>query len=806
VLQSEFIVGFLVTVEGKSEFIYTEIPCTLHVGDRSTAEVLRCQIQRIMDLPLMQTIRALFKTIFDLTTADLGSNNVRCENSFRRDFVAATRMSGMCVAHRYSTIQGCTFKILHACVSGTIAYTMTQKASGNFEKLQKSLRDALLARVLVFIGLPAPGEASDESRAQQALLTFIGKLSTRPYRKKQLLLLAHFFKGSPQSDQVALYLPVGLSADAQQAIVAKWADDAAEALLPYAIPLFARHRWCTSSDTFAGLGLLALQNNLLPEATSRWMVMMGHKAQIPSQWEDGDNLDLALVADPSGQMNETYWTAFNERNRRDALSFGLDPSTPTHLVLLMGSMEPLIQSFHQVLHLGSCEYEAKELKRAAVGGDRSYPILEMVSSRLVRAYYQKARVVCFNPGDHWAVLPESSRTERSTSIAFSLNMRSVAGIEVTVNWVYLAYPFRLWILVDQETDLEAALDAIMGDCKETWDDFTMKFRALFPTRDTLASGECRLILISIAIIFRIHMARIENRHAFIGRMLRDRGSTWLCELLSICSDWVLATSRRLEKEGWQNRVRKSRRQSEPAPRTRAAVDSSFASAAPAKPKHATVRGGRQRAFASQWLRRNKRLPGESRADHFKRLSDAYRSAPQPVLDRMLEIGRLATMSARSGGSSFGLSKRQFITIAVRRAGVAVPPPMGLDSSTLAVVSAFQGDVRIEAILAELKVRRIEEVKKTKAELEERETIVAEWSCQRWGPTSAPNDAHGPSYSEYLPQASYCRFPFPIPNRFDLRGCQWLPANAKLGQMVPLICVVCISPRAPRKCKKQFKCF
>jgi hypothetical protein len=357
VLQSELMVGFLVSFQGALEFIYCDVPSGLKVGDRSTAEVLRVQIERVLNLPLLRKMRAMFPTFVNMTSGDLGSNNTRCENSYIRDFPTEWRLFLFCLAHRYSTVQGYSFQIFKSTVSGLISFTMAQKPSGAFKHLSNAIKSSILALVEVFVGLEPPGPDSAEWESQQLLLDFIEKLSTRPFRKKQRLLLEHLFRGHARSPRIAFFLPAGLSSGDASRITERWAKDASRALLPYATSLFARHRWCLSSDSFAGVGLIALQNGILAEAAPRWMEAMGHKPSDKSCWEDGDGLDLVLAVDPAGVKSEEYWKEFNERNRIDGFLFAVDPETPIRLILLMCTMEPLIKSFQLVLYLGSVRYE-----------------------------------------------------------------------------------------------------------------------------------------------------------------------------------------------------------------------------------------------------------------------------------------------------------------------------------------------------------------------------------------------------------------------------------------------------------------
>jgi hypothetical protein len=240
-------------------------------------------------------------------------------------------------------------------------------------------------------------------------------------------------------------------------------------------------------------------------------------------------------------------------------------------------------------------------------GRRSYPIIEMASGRFLQRFYLELSDVCFNPGELWEVLPFSSRTEASLTLGFCMAMRIAGGVSFTVAWVYDAYPFRLWMLIDLDLDIDVVINMLMQDCQQMWDEFTIQFRARFPSKEGLRSQECRFILLSIGIFFRIHMGRVENRHALLRRMILDRGSTWLVELMSIASDWCLHWARKWENDCWEASLHAIRCSvfdkvvfpPEPSPEKPESKPSTSSRGG----------GGRWKAFSSRWLRGNPRLAG-----------------------------------------------------------------------------------------------------------------------------------------------------------------------------------------------------
>jgi hypothetical protein len=212
--------------------------------------------------------------------------------------------------------------------------------------------------------------------AQRRMFDFLAEFSDEAMMDRQRILCEHYLKGDPRTTEITLYLPPNLSEGDVALIVEQWAKETSRALLPHAIKLFPRHRWCTSAKTLVGPTMLALQNNLLRESAPRWQELI-NAPQVESQkWtqDDDENLQL-LVLDQTQVKTEQYWAAFNSRNKKDAISFALDADTPIHLVLFLATFKETCRRFQRMLSEGSVVKEIKELREALDSGSRTYPLL-----------------------------------------------------------------------------------------------------------------------------------------------------------------------------------------------------------------------------------------------------------------------------------------------------------------------------------------------------------------------------------------------------------------------------------------------
>ena len=126
------------------------------------------------------------------------------------------------------------------------------------------------------------------------------------------------------------------------------ASEVAAALLPKAIPLFPRHRWCTSRQTFAEFALLAAlcDGDLLQDAVRLWL------GKPTSRYDDMGRWHLMLALGDVGASEELTWVERAAQQRADASEWvSTRPGQRLlMMVITMGSQITLISNF---LHRGS---------------------------------------------------------------------------------------------------------------------------------------------------------------------------------------------------------------------------------------------------------------------------------------------------------------------------------------------------------------------------------------------------------------------------------------------------------------------
>jgi hypothetical protein len=405
-------------------------------------------------------------------------------------------------------------------------------------------------------------------------------------------------------------------------------QDVAEALVTTQLKVFAKSRWCTSGDTAADLMLLCLCHNVLHRAVPIWLEKQGFDCQTPI-WEDLGEIML------ENMEGEAYWAAFNEKQRGSALKFARAPTTTISVALWHKCLLPNIRLMDRFLREGGGDWDRCELQSAAMGQPRAFRITEACTGKTTEAFFKEVRTFIFEHSE-WEFLPTKCCTQMEQSLAFGMLIRTLGGIHFHIASVFAAYPYRLWLLVDSHTPLDSAVDAIWADPSCSWDPFTVDFRRHYDSKEKLRSPECRSLLFALAILLRLDTSRVESRHAWLRRLLRVKGQTWVHELAQASADWVLLRERIIE--GLDHRFVESNDKEQ----------NDEDGIAPG--------GGSCRAFLSKWLPEHPMQGFEDRGAWLRAGHLAYFDMVRQGgggLDMYMRSGKAGAIAHRAGGHSFG---------------------------------------------------------------------------------------------------------------------------------------------------------
>lgn len=233
--------------------------------------------------------------------------------------------------------------------------------------------------------------------------------------------------------------------------------------------------------------------------------------------------------------------------------------------------------------------------------------------------------------DH--LLMPAQRSDANVAASFAILCRGAAGVEQAVAGPHRGYPFKLFALTLAPSDVAPQLAAsIIADPDCCKDPFSLRFLDRFG--HDLAGAESMAVLMSVAVVARVDIARLECRHAALRRVLRKRTHTWAVKLMHASSDTLLMRQRILQasrskngRPGASSRVR----------------------ARGAKQRRS---GGAQRAFISKFLQ-GRRMPRQQRKEIFRRANLAFARCTPAELEALRTEGEAGVRAFRAGGVAFG---------------------------------------------------------------------------------------------------------------------------------------------------------
>ena len=311
-----------------------------------------------------------------------------------------------------------------------------------------------------------------------------------------------------------------------------------------------------SADALQGYALLGCVHNVLPKAVMLWLEALQSGKQpgeLPTPEEPAEHMfadetfDVAamavapgtdeVVADPSTQP----WVQWNKTQRSKAKSFAT--SNPVAmLVLCTAIIEIAVHVLHVCERVGSENFELEQEWQKLQGNPGKLRVLELVDDKLANHVTKMAEELFDSPGK-FAALPQSSRTWKWQGVAFVLLSTLLAAMEHYL-WAPLrSFPFILFKLLDAEEDKAKVASSILRlpEClRDPWSARVMK---IFPTRESLCSQRCLIILYTVALTLRFDIIGLECKHASVRRLTRNRSSTHLADVTDISAEFLLQASR-----------------------------------------------------------------------------------------------------------------------------------------------------------------------------------------------------------------------------------------------------------------------
>ena len=379
--------------------------------------------------------------------------------------------------------------------------------------------------------------------------------------------------GDFASDVIIWYVP-----NMQMFNVGLWAKNVARVLFPGRIPPILRQRWANALLSQCEYTLLSNVHNILGRAGPRWLQRIsGEKVQDPRQlsavldgatpecrreplgWEFNDSdsnaetpqealveLDPHVLEHATGASAERDAVSeFNKNQKGRARAFIC--SNPQHrLVIALLCLGVAVTFLHSVEHIASQQWENRCWSKCVKD-----PLVPP-PSRMVEAakgtFVDKARkqaVGLLLDENRWKALKPPGRTLGSADLGFIMLSTFWCSIDQILLRFWRNWPYRVFLLLCPELFDQVAKD-LLSSAECALDEFTRRFRKMFPTLNRLKSLACMTVLKTLSVCCRFDITRIECRNALLRRLARQY-DTWSPDMGRVSSQALLRRQRQLER-------------------------------------------------------------------------------------------------------------------------------------------------------------------------------------------------------------------------------------------------------------------
>ena len=128
----------------------------------------------------------------------------------------------------------------------------------------------------------------------------------------------------------------------------------------------------------------------------------------------------------------------------------------------------------------------------------------------------------------------------SAGLAFVMVSSTLRTLQHIAFHSLACYPYKLWKITEHPT--EDVARELLGDPLCLRDEWSNAFLHKYATPETLL-GEGRTVLMSLGLLFRWDICRIECRNAAIKRLMGCMSGTWKASVANVSADFVLMRQR-----------------------------------------------------------------------------------------------------------------------------------------------------------------------------------------------------------------------------------------------------------------------
>ena len=672
--QADLQVGILTEADdGEFSCSIISLPCPLKVLQRGTAACLKTAVTSSSHIPHWGSLQQAVDDggfCADLVCADRAKANDAAEDAQYSE-LGLPRLRLPCFAHIMATSQGRGFNTVASDVSGGVAMTLYMRVSGQPAAFRKCVAHTLLELVAGILDAhPHP----PEHPASVYRDTYL-RLCLPPRGEQRFIELSKELTGDIREDSIILRVPGGEAAFD----VCAWSERVAKLLVPSAIDVFARHRWCNSLETWSELALVSI-HNILVRAGCKWLsgtplapVIRRPSAAAPAAdsgcaWALSASEDEAAAGLPedlpaaaaivlASETTANPWVVLNDKNKTKAHAWFMS-GPRDRLVAMRIAMSFSVTLLRVVEHIASERWQTKQMKGLLETGKF---VCRMQAVLQLQTCADSDVRDLLTSSSKWSAIRPAARTLGLACLCFMMVTSTACAAEHLCLSLLRVVPFLLWQLLDNMSEEFAQSLLDLPLCMV--DEFSRLFLRKFNTVRALLGKRCRSCLIVMGILLRWEICRIECRHALArkwclahgfgidlkqlsARALLQRhavlGTFWNPEQAWTCPA-LPGTSRKKVRGVCRKGKRKGQR---------------------------AGGGGAHRAFVSEETRGRTFADDADRIDFFQKLWARYRTLRAengPAWKRLCQIGAAGTTSAAKGGFAFSNARRR------RSAAPELPP-------------------------------------------------------------------------------------------------------------------------------------
>ena len=212
--------------------------------------------------------------------------------------------------------------------------------------------------------------------------------------------------------------------------------------------------------------------------------------------------------DKTKKTDDDWHSKFKKDQKNKALRFALSNPFP-RLILMLVQMQVSKLMHMKLLNISGQDFDLEEAKKRINGEFAGFRIWEALRGGITNPAFEKAEQIFHQPAE-WNALPQCFHTWQYEALAWSMMSAFLCSIDALMVSVCTSYPLKIfWLLfLDGQELIDFAIQVLKDpNClKDTW---TIKFLEKFNNVDLLLSETCTAILLTLLVLLRLDIARIE---------------------------------------------------------------------------------------------------------------------------------------------------------------------------------------------------------------------------------------------------------------------------------------------------------